>query len=423
MLEAPSPNAPIMNASSAEATRLWRFVPWKDYEVPADPATETAHGWWRKLLRRLREEDDDANALTERLRNAEAPPPAELDRIAPPPEVSAEAAALGEALNNWIDRDAADEPVRFVVGPPHSRLAPTLEAWASDAGWRVIAPPTPTQIMSGDERWLEAIASDGGEWVLPGLERVYLRHSLGLDLVRRFIDGAYAGRFGRGLIGCNSWGWAFLRHVWRGRLPRALSLQALDADSLDVLLGSISTPATGHRVRFANAYDGSLVLRSADDDADDSADIFLQSLAAHSRGIVGVAHATWRHSLRNRPASEGEAEGKDEAEEADGEEQVLAQADTFWVTPWNRLELPTLPQEARHEHAFVLHALLLHNGVDAEVLAELLPMSEMHQSEILHLLEDAQLVETREDHWYVGALGYPAVRAFLRDGEFLVDDF
>ncbi len=402
-----------MNASS-EATDLWRFVPWKDYQVPADPATETAHGWWRKLLRRLRKEEDDANALIERLRNAEAPPPAELERIAPQPEVSGEAAALGDALRHWMDTNPADEPVRFVVGPPYSRLASTLEAWAEDAGWRVIAPPTPAQILSGDERWLEAIARDGGEWVLPCLERAYLRHSLGLDLVRRFIDEAYAGRFGRGLIGCDSWGWAFLRHVWRGRLPRALSLQALDADGLDQLLGSISTTANGRRIRFANAYDGSLVLRTADDDADPAVDVILESVAARSRGIVGVAHATWRHSLRNRPVSEGDAQADDEE---------MADTDTFWVTPWHQLELPTLPPEARHEHAFVLHALLLHNGVDAQVLAELLPMSEMHQSEILHLLEDAHLVEQRDGHWHVGALGYPAVRDFLRDGDFLVDDF
>ncbi len=397
-----------MNAPSDESPRLWRFVPWKEYETPADPASDTAQGWLRKLLRRLRDDSDDANALTERLRNAEALSAAELDRIAPPPEVSGEAAALDEALRPWLGANSADEPIRFVVGPPHSLLAPTLEAWATTAGWRLVPPPTPSEIMAGDERWLDAIERDGANWVLPCLERTYLRHAQGLDLVRRFIDDAYAGRFGRGLIGCNSWGWAFLRHVWRGRLPRALSLQALDAAALDHLLGSTCATAGGRGIRFSNAYDGSPVLHTADDDTDDKPDAFLHCLAARSRGIVGVAHAIWRHSLRNRPASEGDAK---------------EDADTFWVTPWNRLELPALPSEARHEHAFVLHALLLHNGVDADVLAELLPMSDMHQSEILHLLEDAYLVEQLDGHWQVGALGYPAVRAFLDGGDFLVDDF
>ncbi len=396
-----------MNASSDELPRLWRFVPWKEYEAPAYPATDTAQGWWLKLLRRLHDDEDDANALTERLRSAEALSAAELDRIAPPPEAGGEAAALAEALRPWLDASSADEPIRFVVGPPHSLLAPTLEAWASTASWRVIPPPTPAEIMAGDERWLDAIERHGPDWVLPCLERSFLRHAQGLDLVRRFIDDAYAGRFGRGLIGCNSWGWAFLRHVWRGRLPRALSLQALDAAALDRLLGSACAAAGGPGIRFANAYDGCPVLHPADDD-DKEPDAFLQCLAARSRGIAGVAHAIWRHSLRNRPASEGDAE---------------EDADTFWVTPWNRLELPALPSEARHEHAFVLHALLLHNGVDAEVLAELLPMSDMHQSEILHLLEDAHLVEQRDDHWQVSALGYPAVRSFLDGGDFLVDDF
>lgn len=400
-----------MSASSDESSSPWRFVPWKEYESPADPATDTAQGWWRKLLLRLRDDADDADALTERLRNAEALPAAELDRIAPSPGVDGEASALGEALRPWMDANSADEPIRFVVGPPHSLLSPTLEAWARTAVWRLIPPPTPEEIMSGDERWLDAIERHGADWVLPCLERTYLRHAQGLDLLRRFIDDAYAGRFGRGLIGCNSWAWAFLRHVWRGRLPRALSLQALDAEGLERLFREALATNAGRAVRFANADDGCPVLRSADaGDGKKEPDALVTRLAARSRGIVGVAHAIWRHSLRNRPAKEGEKDGDDDA-------------DTFWVTPWSRLELPTLPSEARHEHAFVLHALLLHNGATADVLGELLPMSDMHQSEILHLLEDAHLVEQRDGHWQVSALGYPAVRAFLVGGDYLVDDF
>ena len=72
----------------------------------------------------------------------------------------------------------------------------------------------------------------GTPWVFPCLERAYLRHPEGLTMVRRFLANAYAGNLGRGIIGCDSWAWAFLRHVWRGRVPVTVTLQAFDETRL-----------------------------------------------------------------------------------------------------------------------------------------------------------------------------------------------
>lgn len=41
-----------------------------------------------------------------------------------------------------------------------------------------------------------------------------MRHAGGLTLVRRLLERAVSGQLGRGLIGCDSWAWAYLQKVW-----------------------------------------------------------------------------------------------------------------------------------------------------------------------------------------------------------------
>jgi hypothetical protein len=57
---------------------------------------------------------------------------------------------------------------------------------------------------------------------LPNLEKCYLRHPSGLNTVRHFFTELRSGGLGRGIIGCDSWAWFYLKHVIGGGLPDAL---------------------------------------------------------------------------------------------------------------------------------------------------------------------------------------------------------
>ena len=88
---------------------------------------------------------------------------------------------------------------------------------------------------------------------------------------------------------------------------------------------------------------------------------------------------------------------------------------------WRKLVLPVTPPEAR-EHAIVLHTLLLHNGLAAELLPRLLPLAESEIADSLHRLRDADLVRQVDQSWRVTASGYPAVRKLLDNEGYLTDD-
>ena len=142
---------------------------------------------------------------------------------------------------------------------------------------------------------------------------------------------------------------------------------------------------------------------------------FLQLLAAHSRGVFGIAWAVWRASLRTEP------DEKMAVEDDTGKPKIPHQ--TIWVTPWNELNLLSLPSGAGRDEAFMLHTLLLHNGLSLELLQNLLPLSPSQVMETIFRLEEARLVAQNDTLWQVSPQGYPAVRQFLKTNGYLVDQF
>ncbi|TVS20661.1 MAG: hypothetical protein EA424_02850 [Planctomycetaceae bacterium] len=84
---------------------------------------------------------------------------------------------------------------------------------------------------------------------------------------------------------------------------------------------------------------------------------------------------------------------------------------------------PVLPAETGEETFFVLHALLLHNGLPAERLCELLPMLRSQILSNLLQLESLGLVESCDGCWRVSALGYASVRDLLDEHQYLTDPF
>ena len=73
--------------------------------------------------------------------------------------------------------------------------------------------------------------------------------------------------------------------------------------------------------------------------------------------------------------------------------------------------------------AFLLHALLLHRGLDAEALGALLPIPDARMHSHLLRLRALTLLEHDGARWQVAPLAYPTVREFLRSRSYLTDGF
>lgn len=402
-----------------EAPPLWQWINLADYSLPTVSVNVVTENWWATLGKRSRHDEDDSETIN-RVNGLEVLSDEQLMQIVPdPPDWRGAAAALNGALEDGLMSRKPNQLTAFVVGPPHGGVAGILRQWAEQCQWRILEPPTPEQILATDLTWLSAQKIDDQAWVLPALERVYLRHAAGLDLMRQFLRQACSGGLGRGIIGCDSWAWAFLRRAGPNCRARTLALQAFDQERLSLYLRGLAEGAEKPPLVFRQAPSGKYVLPPSVESPDETAVVdrdFPSRLAVYSRGIPGIARTLWRASLRTRPDAETPAE-----ESASDDSKPSYQ--TLWITPWNDLKKPTLPAHAGRDHAFVLHTLLLHNGLTAEWLEQLLPLSPDQVIETLWLLQDADLLEQVGEVWQVSPSGYPIVRKFLEGNGYFVDDF
>ncbi len=407
---------------------LWQYISPDSYEVPSPPvkvAAQEGLNFLRKLLPWNISSDTEKEVLVKSREELRTLPDWQRNRIAPQPDWAAAAEQLSVALEEWLSQEKLEKPVLILVAPPHSHIAHILTHWAEKEEWQLFQPPSPTQILAGDDSLLEELDAQDGSWVLPHLEKTYLRHTKGLNLVRQLLDQAYAGQFGRGIIACDSWAWTFLQHIWHSHQPATLTLQPFPEADLGRLF------QTGEKFLFRQADNGAYLLppptkendsKTPEETEEEEAEEietsdFLPLLAAHSRGVLGIAWEIWRHSLRAEP---------DDIlnEETTTQDKDLPQQ-TVWVAAWNQLDLPEVPSNSGHYEAMVLHTLLLHNGLphDKRLLPRLLPLSTHHAVETILRLEDAGLVAKGEEEWRVGVLGYTAVRAFIQNKGYMVDQF
>ena len=410
---------PLPEPDRVSQPMLWEFVRLADYRVPSPAGASAALEKWtslRQLFRRDEQNQQDEQAPVKSEDELRLLSQSRLHGLARPIDWRGAAAALDAALADWLQASNADTAVRFVIGQPHCGHPEILAHWATRHDAIRIEAPSSEQILGDDSAWLEAWPAIDRLWVLANLEHCYLRHANGLGLVRRLLEQAASGALGRGVIACDSWAWAYLQEVWPLPQPGALTLQAFDGQRLSHFLAELMPCPVRDRLRFCNARTGNEVhLELGENNAAVSPEV--NQLAIYSRGNIGCAWNSWRASLRATPD-----QGEDGTEQA-GETQAGADpgAEIVWVSAVR--QEPVLPAEKGEGLVFILHALLLHNGLPATLLPELLPQPGHRIASSVLQLQTQGVIALADGRWQISASAYAVVREFLRRRGFLRDNF
>ncbi len=374
---------------------LWEVVPLEERELPrASQASQARRRWqalgrWLTLGSEAGEEPARDEAQLQRL------PRVRLAHLAPPIDWQPGARALARY---FAEVGESAGPVTLLVGAPADGHAELVEAWARLSGERLLPEPTAGALLAGEMPWSPAPSAHA--WAVPRLERGLLRQATSLAGLRNFLEAALTGRLGRGVIGCDSWTWAYLQHALALPESAAVTLQAFDGERLTRYFSSTTRAALGEPQVIRAVGSGEPVLVDGEEAPTSRELRELRELAVHCHGQLGLAWHYWRARLCDE-APEGES------------------PDTLWLA--ESLDEATLPGEVGEESVLLLHALLLHGGLDEALLPEVLPFSHARALSGLRQLQRRGVVSCADGRWRVAPLGYMSVRRLLEERTYLVD--
>ncbi len=415
-----------MNDRQAELTasdkELWEWIPTGEFRLPSatiQTTFKTRVQSFLKLYQKTPSENSDGFSSPEKLEYLSS---FILDRLVPAVEWKLHGQSLDSVLVPWCG--SPDKKFVLILNVPHSGNAGILRHWAAEHGFRVIDPPNLSGLLkSSDDVWFKQFENSNSCWVLPNLERLYLRHEAGLRIIQRFFRMLLAGELGFGVVGCSSWAWSFFRHAMGIFAPISMVAKPFDSSKLAQWLGAMACGTSRRKILFRQSDNGRMVLSSessgsANKDKTVDPDPFFRDLAAFSYGIPGVALAYWRASLQAEPDTLDLEKNTDETTSGQSTNHS-----TVWVKPWINIEKPDLPKNVGRHHAFILHSLLLHDMLDMDMLKKLLPVPYPQIGQTLYDLSDNGVIEFVDDQWRVSPKGYPVARGFLKTEGFLTDDF
>jgi hypothetical protein len=266
-----------------ETTRdvsAWTFVPLKAYESPAQPVPEITD--WKS----------GAQAFNDQLRGMKP------------------------------ESHQAGFPLAVVGLFGHAKQL--LDAWAKERGAQVLEPPPVSLLLDGTARlWPELSNPSEAHFVIPALERCFLRHHRGIRLARQLVETVWAQPC-RLIIGCDAWAWKYL--------CTSVQIDALCPEALT------AAPLMAQPAPSDNAPD----------------------LAVQIKGLS--------------------------------------------------------------THAYVLHTLLVHDGVKASVLPQLLPFRATQVLKTLADLREQKLAFEKDGTWRVAPEHYAGIRGHRAEMDFWISD-
>lgn len=401
-------------SDSSAQTPLWEFVPPNDYTVPATQVRKAAAEAWRSFQQILRRKDVADTPFKDE-QDLHALPQVRLEHLVPPLPWKDAAAALDAVLQKWTAAGVSEKSVKFFIGQPFSGHAEIVSLLGGRHQAIEIMPPSIEQILSNDESWFDSWPSSATFWVLPKLEYCYLRHANGLDLVRRLLSLAAKGQLGKGVIGSDSWAWAYLQRIFPLPQADAITLQAFDANRLQCLLYGLMQSQSKTEIHCYNALNGQEITGASGKEKQRQQEFV--ELAAHCRGNVAIATTYWRERLRYGP-DEDVASGDEKTTARTGENRS---DEHVWVA--GMPPDPELPIGNDEEFLLLLHAMMLHGGLPEPLLDDLMPFSATRCRGLLVQLQQSGIVHCANGRWQVRAMAYIPIRRLLGARDYLTDFF
>ena len=399
-----------------DETHIWTYIPVSDFDVPSPPASDAARGAALRLWKPLQNIfNQSKRKLVSEQPQWDRPPLNLLRSISPDPNWSHAATQLANELgDDWFENRQSARLIHAFVAAPGVGIAETLQKLAQQRRLSVLTAPLPDSMFEtsrSDTATRNAVDESSSEiLVIPHLERWYLRHEDGLAMVRNLLERLRTLRK-RVLLGCDSWGWAFLQQAIgiEDMLGEPQTLAPFDAKRLDRWFRS---SFCFQRHEFRHSGTGELVFPDIPNAEELETSTAIASLAAKARGNPGVALALWRACLRTCDAA-----GDESAPPVSAAESVI------WVVKLDDLAPPKLNVDVDRLHRFVLHSILLHGGLSQSSLYTILPFSPDDIQRRVSALQRANVLDEQDERLRVTLTAYPLVRRDLQNEGLLTDAF
>ncbi|WP_433924076.1 hypothetical protein ACN06F_13305 [Vreelandella sp. 21] len=398
--------------STKTAFSPWEMVALESFQTPEQTqASQWRRSWraattWivgREASERQAKEESELRKLSE----------VALSHWVPAIDWTSAARALSQVTEGYVDA-----PVVLFISPPHGGHEAVVSHWAQQQGVNCISAPTLNELTEGCLEWVERCGSQH-KWVIPALERHFLRHTQGLQGVRELLERALSGRLGQGVIGCDSWTYAYLQHAVGLEGVPVVTLQALEGEQLAHYFAQLADDG-GVRPTVYSSRTGQPILAGVSKDSAGGERSYkeLQRLAAHCRGHLGIAWHYWRERLRE-PAGNDESGRSQEQSEGQPKEPSKESSKELWLL--DALAEAELASDTGDVATLLLHTLLIHGGLEDQALGYVLPFSSHEALNARLALARQGILRCHQGRWQVAPLSYASVRQLLESRNYLVD--
>lgn len=322
-----------------------------------------------------------------------------------------------------VTQEYVDAPVVLFISPPYGGHGAVVSHWAQQQGVNCISAPTLNELTEGCLEWVDRCGHQH-QWVIPALERHFLRHTQGLQGVRELLERALSGRLGHGVIGCDSWTYAYLQHAVGLEGVPVVTLQALEGEQLAHYFAQLADNG-GIRPTVYSSRTGQPVLADVSEDSaggerscNERSYKELQRLAAHCRGHLGIAWHYWRERLR-KPAENGESGRSQGQSQGPSKQSSKEPSKELWLL--DALAEAELASDMGDVATLLLHTLLIHGGLEDQALGYVLPFSSHEALNARLALARQGILRCHQGRWQVDPLSYASVRQLLESRNYLVD--
>ncbi|MCB9481126.1 MAG: hypothetical protein H6680_04800 [Desulfobacteraceae bacterium] len=392
---------------------IYEYVPIGNYCIPPIPTVSLAENTFKSLKNffafnnnkheeMFKGSEQDLFVLPDRLEKF----------VAPDVNLKDLSDALGECLEGWLENHDTKNYVTYVVGQHCSKNSEILRLWAENNDACVISPPSSEDIFSDFDKLSFNLPEEGRIWVIPELEKYFIRHVNGLKKIRKLLHLAENGELGKGVIGCHSFPWAYLQMVLKLPLKNSITLQSFDGEKLIRMIAASSGGASYTKFKFLNISNGRKIGGTVS--KNEAADPLITKIAAYCRGNIFLSLKFWKDSLRLENNSSGHNDLIPSVKKGLNETLI-------WVIP--DISEPVFSSVPGDESVIILHTIMLHGSISHDILIKILPFSKSSCKNMILDLLNSGFLKKRNNELSVSESAFFKVRKLFFERDYLVDKF